>query len=239
MPDLSPMRIALKRAALAAALTAAGAVVLIDTSEGQPAGVAALAQPPVRETPTASAVTAPTESVERHSSAQQSLALPQRSGLSQPPAPLFSSRSWQAPPPEAVAHRSAPPSPTAPSVPFRFAGRMLQGDQVFVFLERGESIITARQGDTVDGAYRIDSVSETQVALTYVPLDQKQTIAVVSSLPKAVPSSVAAPSPWGPPAESNSAPAWAAPPGARTGGFPIPTANVIAPAAAGIIRARD
>jgi hypothetical protein len=31
-----------------------------------------------------------------------------------------------------------------------------------------------RQGDTIDGTYRVDAVTEQSLALTYLPLKQKQ-----------------------------------------------------------------
>jgi hypothetical protein len=74
---------------------------------------------------------------------------------------------------------------------------MLQDGTVFVFLARGDRVITAKQGDVVDGAYRVDSISETQVGLTYVPLNEKQSLAVISSLPRAL-SPFAEPRPSGP-----------------------------------------
>lgn len=113
--------------------------------------------------------------------------LPERSGLSETNAPLFSTHTWEPPPPKVKAGPPPPPpKPVAPPLPYTFAGRMLQDGKVYVFLARGDTVITAKQGDTVDGIYRVDSISETEVALTYVPLGQKQSLAVVSSLPRAL-----------------------------------------------------
>jgi hypothetical protein len=75
---------------------------------------------------------------------------------------------------------------------------MLQDGQVYVFLARGDSVVTAKQGDVIDGVYRVEAVTESEVALTYVPLNEKQSLTVVSSLPHAIspagPAVAAAPS---------------------------------------------
>ena len=113
--------------------------------------------------------------------------LPERGGLPASKTPLFSTQSWEPPPPKVKpGPPPPPPKPVAPPLPYTFAGRMLQDGTVFVFLARGDTVITAKQGDIIDGVYRVDSITETQVALTYVPLGQKQSLAVVSSLPRAL-----------------------------------------------------
>ncbi|HEX2829434.1 MAG TPA: hypothetical protein VHP37_24015 [Burkholderiales bacterium] len=114
-------------------------------------------------------------------------ALPTRGGLAETGSSLFSSHSWEPPPPKVKpGPPPPPPKPVAPPLPYTFAGRMLQDGTVYVFLARGDRIITAKQGDTLEGVYRVDSISETQVSLIYVPLNEKQTLAVVSSLPRAL-----------------------------------------------------
>jgi hypothetical protein len=105
---------------------------------------------------------------------------------------------------------------------------MLQDGHVSVFLANGDSVITAKQGDTIQGVYRVESVGESEIALIYMPLQQRQTLAVVSSLPGALsPSGVGAPAgraAAGVGSSSVPAPARAV--------APIPTSNVITPAAA-------
>ena len=174
------MRTALKFSLLAAALAAAGALAYSYSGTKK---------------------TAPREAPARHAAATATTAaanpaapegpagptLPSRGGLAETGTPLFSSQSWEPPPPKVKAGPPPPPpKPVAPPLPYTFAGRMLQDGTVYVFLARGDRVITAKQGDLVEGAYRVDSITETQVGLTYVPLNEKQTLAVVSSLPRAL-----------------------------------------------------
>jgi hypothetical protein len=233
------MRISRKAAALSATLVAVVAVVLIDAREDKPA---------VRAAPGAAAATATASKATTEPKAgpqpkgtpqpqpeQPAYKLPERSGLNEPASPLFSSRSWQPPPPKVVAPpRVVPPAPAAPPMPFRFVGRMLQDGQLFVFLAKGDTVMTVKQGDTIDGVYRVESVGETEVALTYLPLRQKQTIAVVSSLPGALAIPGPPASPQRPPAAVSSGPAVPppapAPEQARTGAtFGVPIESVVTP----------
>jgi hypothetical protein len=173
---LKTMRISMKQAVLSAALLGVAAFVVIDTRDEKPVASAAPAARVSAATPAAQKRAEP-------QTAPQSAALPARGALGEPESPLFAVQSWQPPPPKAVAP-PPPPPPTAPPMPFRFAGRIVQDGRLSVFLAKGDTLLTVRQGDTVDGVYRVDSVGDTEIALTYVPLGQKQTIPVVSSLPR-------------------------------------------------------
>jgi hypothetical protein len=200
------MRISMKHAVLAAALLGVAAFVVIDAHDDKPAASAAPAARAATARPAAENRAEP-----QPTPTPQSAGLPARGALGEPASPLFAVQSWQPPPPKAVAP-PPPPPPTAPPMPFRFAGKLVQDGRVSVFLAKGDTLLTVRQGDTVEGVYRVDSVGDTEIALTYVPLGQKQTIAVVSSLPRGPAGTAVAAAP----------PAAAA---ARTGTPAVPVAN--------------
>jgi hypothetical protein len=104
---------------------------------------------------------------------------------------------------------------------------MLQDGRVYVFLARGDNVVTAKQGDMIDGVYRVDAVTESEIVLTYVPLNEKQSVTVVSSLPRpispagravaAAPAAAGKPAPVAPRMPQQAAP--------RAAG--IPTASVV------------
>lgn len=78
-----------------------------------------------------------------------------------------------------VAAAPAPAAPpAAPALPFRYLGRMADGERQIVFLERNREAMQVTAGDAIDGLYRIDSVSESSVVFTYLPLGVMQTLAV-------------------------------------------------------------
>lgn len=69
------------------------------------------------------------------------------------------------------------PAPTAPALPFRYLGRLIEGAQPpRVLLARGDEAIVARAGDTIAGDYRLDEVSANELVFVYLPLDQRQSM---------------------------------------------------------------
>ena len=112
-------------------------------------------------------------------------ALPERSRLGELRAPLFSSRSWQPPAPKISTAPQVPPAPTAPPMPYRYAGKLEQGGRQSVLLAKGDMVFPINEGETLDGAYRVESIGETQITLTYLPLAREERIPVNSSLPVA------------------------------------------------------
>src|SRR5712691_3641269 len=115
------------------------------------------------------------------------LALPERSRLGELRTPLFSSRSWQPPARKISTAPQVPPAPTAPPMPYRYAGKLVQGGRQSVLLAKGDMVFPINEGETLDGAYRVESIGETQVTLMYLPLAREERIAVDSSLPVAAP----------------------------------------------------
>ena len=71
-----------------------------------------------------------------------------------------------------------PPPPQAPPLPFTYMGKLIEDGRIVVFLTQGDRNHIVRQGDTIDGTYRVDAVTEQRLALTYLPLKQKQELAL-------------------------------------------------------------
>jgi general secretion pathway protein D len=99
-------------------------------------------------------------------------------------------------------------------------------------LSKGDLVFPVKVGETLDGAYRVESISETEVTLIYLPLKQKQNIVVSSWLPpvsesKASSQAAQVAGPAAPP----TAPAQPQPP-ATAAGASAPPAAVPAAAAA-------
>jgi hypothetical protein len=87
------------------------------------------------------------------------------------PALLFAARSWQPPPPPAP----APRKPTAPALPFKYAGKLIEGKAIRVFLTQGETTTLVAPGDKL-GNYDIERVTTSSVVLLFRPLHEKQTL---------------------------------------------------------------
>jgi hypothetical protein len=97
---------------------------------------------------------------------------------------IFSPHSWlppppPAPPPQAVAPAPPPPPPMAPPLPFSFFGSLDErGLARRVFLTKGDQLVIVKANDVVEGQYRVDRITENSVDLTYLPLNQKQSISI-------------------------------------------------------------
>lgn len=93
----------------------------------------------------------------------------------------FTASSWMPPPPPPVVAPPAPPEPvappTAPAVPFVYLGELdAKTARPQVFLSSGDRLLIVSPGEVVDGQYRVESISEDGVVLTYLPLGQKQVL---------------------------------------------------------------
>ena len=89
---------------------------------------------------------------------------------------MFHPRSWQPPPPPISAR--APERPSAPPLPFRFFGRLVDDGTTMVFLNQDDDVYAVKAGDTIGGAYRIEEIKGSEVVLTYLPLKQRQTLQI-------------------------------------------------------------
>jgi len=51
-------------------------------------------------------------------------------------------------------------------------------DQPTAFLAKGDALHIVKVGDVVDSVYRVESLSPTQIVVTYLPLNQRQSLSV-------------------------------------------------------------
>ena len=93
---------------------------------------------------------------------------------------VFAMQSWMAPPPPPP-KAPPPPAPTAPPLPFTYLGKQLQGGVWQVYLARGDETLIVREKTILNATYRIDRIVPPDLSLTYLPLQQAQTIAIGAS----------------------------------------------------------
>ena len=118
-------------------------------------------------------------------SGEGTLSLPSRDGLSGPRGELFGSNAppvRAAPKHKAPVEAAAPPPPVAPPMPYRVAGQVVHDGPPRVVLARDDRVFFVREGDMLEGGYRVESIKSDAVTLVYMPLDERQTLAVASAL---------------------------------------------------------
>lgn len=90
---------------------------------------------------------------------------------------LFGSQSWTPPPPPPPP--PAPPAPpSAPPLPYQFLGKKLEDNVWEVYLGRDEHTFIVREQATIEGNYRVESIRPPTMTVTYLPLNQTQTLSI-------------------------------------------------------------
>ena len=124
---------------------------------------------PIKQT-SASKKTSPTHSHIALEKLQRSRTEPEKPRVDD----VFQAKSWYVPPPPPKP--VPPPPPAPPPLPFIYMGKLLEGDKLTVFLTKQDRHYAVKAGETLDGAYRIESVTAQQVIFTYLPLNMQQTL---------------------------------------------------------------
>lgn len=125
------------------------------------------------------------------------LGLPSREALGDPRGNPFAAnvppRPRAARPKAAARAAPAPPAQSvAPAVPYRVAGQVLHEGPAQVVLAKDEHVYLVREGDVLEGGYRVEAITSGGVTLVYVPLELRQQLAAPAALETA-PAAIAKP----------------------------------------------
>lgn len=93
----------------------------------------------------------------------------------QPPPPVAATAALM-PAPVAAVDATAPPPP--PPLPFKFVGQMNDGADQVIYLSNGDQVVLARQGDVLEGGYKVSAISPTQIEFESVSSGLKQPLAI-------------------------------------------------------------
>ena len=149
------------------------AVVAAPTPLAEPGAAAAATPDAAKPEPVAAAASAPEAAKSNAASIRPAFG-------AAPTADPFQKLSFAPPPVIAPSPPPPPPpAPRAPPLPFTFIGLLEQGaGKPAAFLARGEDLIVAAAGDVLDHTYRVDSLTPNEIVFTYLPLKERQTIAL-------------------------------------------------------------
>lgn len=93
---------------------------------------------------------------------------------------FFGTQNWTPPPPPA-AKPPPPPPPTAPPLPFRYLGKKTDDGQMEVYLSSGDRTFIVQEKTIIENIYRVDAIKPTMMSITYLPLNQVQTLQIGSA----------------------------------------------------------
>ena len=77
-----------------------------------------------------------------------------------------------------VAKSTPPPAPTAPPLQFKYAGKAIADNETWVFLSQSGENLIAKIGGKINDKYRLDSINDDAITMTYLPLNAKQTLTI-------------------------------------------------------------
>jgi len=84
-------------------------------------------------------------------------------------------------PPPLLAFVSAPPQvPVAPPLPYRFVGEIVLPTEAWAFLARGDETFRVREGGTISGEYKVESVKADELVLLHLASGVHQTARLAS-----------------------------------------------------------
>lgn len=100
-----------------------------------------------------------------------------------PPRPMTSATpsawaSQQPPPPPPPPKRTQPEVPQAPRFPHAWVGRYSDESAQRAVVSGPVSTWVVRAGDVIEGQWRIDSIQNRTMTLTYLPMQQSQTVSM-------------------------------------------------------------
>jgi len=71
---------------------------------------------------------------------------------------------------------------TAPRLPFKYIGKLVENNVTKLFLMEGEALHIVSEGDRVGSNYQLNKVEDKQISLLYLPLKITQTMSIGKAL---------------------------------------------------------
>ena len=69
-----------------------------------------------------------------------------------------------------------PRKPTAPRLPFKYIGKLIEKNKTKIFLMQGQALHIVVEGDKIDSNYQLKQVDESEISIIYLPLKLTQTM---------------------------------------------------------------
>lgn len=107
-----------------------------------------------------------------------------RTALNEASQDAFAPRDWTPPPPPPpkALPPPPPPPPMAPPLPYRYLGKWLEDGRLVVFLRSGNRSVLVKEGEVLDGQWKVDEIAPRMMRFTYLPLAQTTTLNIGDAL---------------------------------------------------------
>lgn len=69
-------------------------------------------------------------------------------------------------------------APLPVPLPYQFVGQMVDDGNQIVYLSRGDQVLLARKGETLEGSYKVLDISATQIEFEMLPSGLRQTLPI-------------------------------------------------------------
>jgi hypothetical protein len=79
---------------------------------------------------------------------------------------------------QAAKASAPPPAPTAPPLQFKYAGKAIVDNETWIFLSQAGENLIAKLGGKINDKYRLDSINDDAITMTYLPLNTKQILTI-------------------------------------------------------------
>jgi len=108
--------------------------------------------------------------------------------------PLFAGQSWAPPARPASPKDEVAAKPVAPAFPYKYAGWYKEGrsGKTKVYLSKGNELLDVDAGQVLDGAWKIDSISEDRIGVTFIAGGQQLAVMVSNPVVEAAATAAAA-----------------------------------------------
>ena len=127
--------------------------------------------------------------------------LPSRETLGEPRGEVFPGRPRGAQPAIATSPVQTAERMPRSVLPYRYAGKLLYEGKQLIVLAKGNALFFAKEGETLEGGYRVESISGERITFLYLPLGVRDTLtmdAALSMTPASAAATDAATLPAGP-----------------------------------------
>jgi hypothetical protein len=91
-------------------------------------------------------------------------------------ATVVNAPSFEMPSPTSVIVDLPPAPPTAPPLPYRFAGRFTDGSAQTFYLSRGDQLVIVKNGDTLESEYRIVGADDQRIQFQFLATGEIQSL---------------------------------------------------------------